>query len=113
MALGDFIKTPIGFGVLSGIVMCVLLFIHDKLLVKGNEEKSGFGNYFKIFLAGFITTAPLVYLFFNKSLEISNPLGGSGIKPQEGISSDDVSSTSIPPSLKKVIKKVHNDVPDW
>ena len=65
------LKNPIVFGALVGVVMCILLFLHDKFLAKKAEEKSGFGTYVKIFLAGFIATAPLVFIFYNQDLSFS------------------------------------------
>jgi hypothetical protein len=65
------LKNPIVFGALVGVVMCVLLFLHDKFLARKPEEKSSFGTYVKIFLAGFIATAPLVFIFYNQDLSFS------------------------------------------
>lgn len=65
------LKNPIVFGALVGIILCLLLFAHDKFLNKKPEERSGFSTYAKIFLAGFIATAPLVFLFFNRDLSFS------------------------------------------
>ena len=44
-------KNPIIFGVIVGIVLCLFLFIHDKLFCK-KEDKSGFSVYLKLFMAG-------------------------------------------------------------
>jgi len=65
------LKNPIVFGALVGLILCLLLYAHDKFLNKKTEERSGFSTYAKIFLAGFIATAPLVFLFFNRDLSFS------------------------------------------
>ena len=55
-------KNPIIFGVIVGIVLCLFLFIHDKLFCK-KEDKSGFSVYLKLFMAGLLTSGGMAWLF--------------------------------------------------
>lgn len=125
--ISDYIKNPIIFGAVVGVVLCLLLFIHDKVFVKKSEDKSGFGTYFKIFLAGWIATAPMVWLFFNRNLSFSvgkaQKGGGENIENvvQQIVEDNDldisetVSAESIGGKLKKMkgVKRCHADMPDW
>lgn len=130
------IKNPIVFGVLVGIILCVLLFAHDKFLAKKPEEKSKFSTYVKIFFAGFIATAPLVFLFFNRDLSFKiKQSGGSNIESivKEALNDsvnnthssipDELSQASVEKAAEKVLegikpkklklKKCHTNNPDW
>jgi len=113
-------KNPIIFGVIVGIVLCIFLFIHDKLFRK-KEEKSGFSVYLKLFVAGFFASAPLVWLFFNRDLRFSS---SSHVIEQKGgsIEIDEVSNSVASEAKlaqKSVVEKVkglkrcHADEPDW
>lgn len=72
MRISELIKNPLVFGCVVGILLCAVLFIYDKYLSKKPEETSGFSTYFKLFLAGFIVSAPLVFLVFNRNLSFDN-----------------------------------------
>lgn len=72
MRISELIKNPLVFGCVIGLLLCIVLFIYDKYLSKKPEEKSGFSTYFKLFLAGFIVSAPLVFLVFNRNLSFDN-----------------------------------------
>ena len=114
-------KNPIIFGVIVGIVLCLFLFIHDKLFRK-KEEKNGFSVYLKLFVAGFFASAPLVWLFFNRDLRFSS--SGAPVIEQKGgsIEMDEVSNSGAPEAklpqasvVEKVkgLKRCHADEPDW
>ena len=114
-------KNPIIFGVIVGIVLCLFLFIHDKLFRK-KEEKNGFSVYLKLFVAGFFASAPLVWLFFNRELRFSS--SGALVIEQKGgsIEMDEVSNSGAPDTklpqasvVEKVkgLKRCHADEPDW
>ena len=114
-------KNPIIFGVIVGIVLCLFLFIHDKLFRK-KEEKNGFSVYLKLFVAGFFASAPLVWLIFNRDLRFSS--SGAPVIEQKGgsIEMDEVSNSIVPdaklPSASVVekvkgLKRCHADIPDW
>jgi len=108
------LKNPIVFGALVGIVLCLLLFANDKFLAKKDEDKSGVLTYVKIFLAGFVATAPLVFLFFNRNLSFKNPnaiekvvktaIQDAGAAPAQCVASfvDDVSHTSVEQAVEAV-----------
>jgi len=122
MTLIDYLKNPIIFGVLVGIIMCILLFIHDKMFRKP-EDKSKFSTYFKIFLAGWISSAPLVWLFFNKDISFKKSKrviiqNGGNIDEvvkkvvEDNVSiNDTISSENI--KRKPISKKCHLDDADW
>jgi len=104
-------RNPIVFGVLVGVLLCVLLFIHDKLFKK-KEEKNGFGVYFKLFLAGFIVSTPLIWLLFYKSEQKVGSGGGGEID----INDIKEGGTAIKSSMiekVKGLKRCHADMPDW
>lgn len=129
------IKNPIVFGAIVGIVLCILLFCHDRFLSKKTDQKSGAITYVKIFFAGFIATAPLVFLFFNRDLSFKNP----NVKSIESVvkdvvqdagatavsTVDDLTQSSVEAAVEAVktvetvkpkklkMKKCHADVPDW
>jgi len=104
-------RNPIVFGVLVGVLLCILLFIHDKLFKK-KEEKNGFSVYFKLFLAGFIVSTPLIWLLFYKSEQ----KGGGGGGGENNISEIKEGGSVIKPSMiekVKGLKRCHADMPDW
>jgi high-affinity K+ transport system ATPase subunit B len=114
-------KNPIIFGVIVGIVLCLFLFLHDKLFRK-KEDKSGFSVYLKLFVAGFFASAPLVWLLFNRDLRFSS--SAEKVIEQKGgsIEIDEVSNivtsdTKLPHAsvVEKVkgLKRCHADIPDW
>jgi len=123
--ISDYIKNPIIFGVVIGVLLCLLLFIHDKVFVKKVEDRNGFGTYFKIFLAGWIATAPMVWLFFNRNLSFKGGEQKGGEKIEQVIKqivednevdiSETVSAESVGGKMKKIkgIKRCHADMPDW
>ena len=122
-------KNPIIFGVIIGIVLCLFLFIHDKLFRK-KEEKNGFSVYLKLFIAGFCASAPLVWLFFNRDLRFSTTPGISpelstttSIELKGGsIEIEELKNNVVPDakiaqlsSVEKIksSKRCHADMPDW
>ena len=110
-------RNPIVFGVLLGVLLCVLLFIHDKLFKK-KEEKNGFSVYFKLFLAGFIVSTPLIWLLFYKSEQKggSGSGGGGGGGGEIDISDIKEGGSAIKSSMiekVKGLKRCHADMPDW
>ncbi len=114
-------KNPIIFGVIVGLVLCLFLFIHDKLFCK-KEDKSGFSVYLKLFVAGFLASGSMAWLFFNRDLKFSSS-GAKVIEHKGGtVGVDDVVNTIVPdmkvahaPVVEKVkgLKRCHADEPDW
>ena len=78
MGFSHLIKNPLVFGAIVGVFLCILLFLHDKFLAKSKEDKSSLGTYFKLFFAGFIVSAPLVFLLYNRDLSFKDVEAGSG-----------------------------------
>jgi len=117
-------KNPIIFGVIVGIILCLFLFIHDKLFRK-KEEKSGFSVYLKLFVAGFFASAPLVWLIFNRDLRFSSSSSSSSLATEHkggSIEMDEVCNNVVIdaklPSVSVVekvkgLKRCHADIPDW
>jgi high-affinity K+ transport system ATPase subunit B len=114
-------KNPIIFGVIIGIVLCLFLFLHDKLFRK-KEDKSGFSVYLKLFMAGFLASGSMAWLFFNRDLRFSS--SASTVIEHKGgaIELDDIantvaSETKVPVAavVEKVkgLKRCHADEPDW
>jgi hypothetical protein len=111
MGLSHLIKNPLVFGAIVGVLLCILLFLHDKFLAKSKEDKSSLGTYFKIFFAGFIISAPLVFLLYNRDLSFKEV--ESGGKSFSGGSVSDVemtSSSSSSDSISEVIEEVAKKV---
>jgi len=114
-------KNPIIFGVIVGLVLCLFLFIHDKLFCK-KEDKSGFSVYLKLFVAGFLASGSMAWLFFNRDLKFSSS-GAKVIEYKGGsIDMDEVTSqvvsevkTATAAVVEKVkgLKRCHADEPDW
>jgi hypothetical protein len=114
-------KNPIIFGVIVGLVLCLFLFIHDKLFCK-KEEKSGFSIYLKLFVAGFLASGSMAWLFFNRDLKFSS--SDAKVIEHKGGSTevDDIAKTivydvKVAPAhvVEKVkgLKRCHADEPDW
>lgn len=103
------LKNPIVFGAIVGIVLCILLFVHDKFLVSKPEEKSKVLTYVKIFFAGFVATTPLVFLFYNRNLSFSAP--GSVAKSVEKVSKE-VAKEVIQEGGSEIAEVVNNIVAD-
>jgi hypothetical protein len=114
-------KNPIIFGVIVGIMLCLFLFLHDKLFCK-KEDKSGFSVYLKLFIAGFLSSGSMAWLFFNRDLKFST--SGAKVVEHKGgaIEVDDVANTVAPDvkvahahTVEKVkgLKRCHADEPDW
>lgn len=123
MSLIEYLKNPIIFGVVAGVILCILLFIHDKMLRKP-EDRSRFGTYFKIFLAGWITTAPLVWLLYNRDISFKKSKrtviqNGGNIEEvvkkvvEDNVSVNEASIDNLPPKKIKTGKRCHADEPDW
>jgi hypothetical protein len=114
-------KNPIIFGVVVGLVLCLFLFLHDKLFRK-KEDKSGFSVYLKLFMAGFLSSGGMAWLFFNRNLSFST--SDSKVVEHKGgaIEVDDVAN-NVAPDVKvthahtvekvKGLKRCHADEPDW
>lgn len=114
-------KNPIIFGVIVGILLCIFLFIHDKLFCK-KEEKSGFSVYLKLFFAGFFASAPLVWLLFNRDIRFSSSSANMNEHKGGSIEIDEVSNITtsdakfpVACGIEKVkaLKRCHADEPDW
>jgi hypothetical protein len=92
--------------------LCILLFLHDKFLAKSKEDKSSLGTYFKLFFAGFIVSAPLVFLLYNRDLSFKDVEAGSGRSVSGGGLSDVemTSSSSSSDSISEVIEVVAKKV---
>ena len=92
--------------------MCILLFLHDKFLAKSKEDKSSLGTYFKLFFAGFIVSAPLAFLLYNRDLSFKEVEAGSGRSVSGGAMSDVemTSSSSSSDSISEVIEEVAKKV---
>lgn len=114
-------KNPIIFGVIVGILLCLFLFIHDKLFCK-KEDKSGFSVYLKLFMAGLLASGGMAWLFYNRDLRFSS--SGEKVIEQKGgsIEIDDITNhvaqdIKATPSavVEKVrgLKRCHADEPDW
>ena len=114
-------KNPIIFGVILGLVLCLFLFIHDKLFCK-KEDKSGFSVYLKLFVAGFLASGSMAWLFFNRDLKFSSS-GAKVIEHKGGSIDMDEVTSQVVPEVKtatasvvdkvKGIKRCHADEPDW
>ena len=114
-------KNPIIFGVIVGILLCLFLFIHDKLFCK-KEDKSGFSVYLKLFMAGLLTSGGMAWLLFNRDLRFSSS-ASSVIEHKGGsIELDDVVNSVVPdtkPAPAAIVEKIkglkrcHADEPDW
>ena len=114
-------KNPIIFGVIVGLVLCLFLFIHDKLFCK-KEDKSRFSVYLKLFMAGFLASGSMTWLFFNRDLRFSSSASsviehkGGAIELDEvrtSLSSD--TKIAAVPIVEKVkgLKRCHADEPNW
>lgn len=116
-------KNPIIFGVIVGIVLCLFLFIHDKLFCK-KEDKSGFSVYLKLFMAGLLASGGMAWLFYNRDLRFSSSASESAVVDHKGGSMDmdenannamhNVKTVSAPVVEKvKSLKRCHADEPNW
>ena len=116
-------KNPIIFGVIVGLVLCLFLFIHDKLFCK-KEDKSGFSVYLKLFMAGLLASGGMAWLFYNRDLRFSSSASASAVIDHKGGSLDinevannivpDVKTTTAPVVEKvKGLKRCHADEPNW
>ena len=112
MGFSHLIKNPLVFGAIVGVFLCILLFLHDKFLAKSKEDKSSLGTYFKFFFAGFIVSAPLVFLLYNRDLSFKEVEAGSGRSVCGGAMSDVemTSSSSSSDSVSEVIEEVAKKV---
>ena len=114
-------KNPIIFGVIVGLVLCLFLFIHDKLFCK-KEDKSGFSVYLKLFMAGFLASGGMAWFFYNRDLRFSSSTSavlehkGGSIDINEAVNNlvNDVKTVAAPIVEKvKRIKRCHADEPNW
>ena len=112
MGFSHLIKNPLVFGAIVGVLLCLLLFLHDKFFSKSKENKSSLGTYFKLFFAGFIVSAPLVFLLYNRDLSFKEVEAGSGRSVSGGAVSDVelTSSSSSSDSVSEVIEEVAKKV---
>ena len=112
MGFSHLIKNPLVFGAIVGVFLCILLFLHDKFLAKSKEDKSSLGTFFKLFFAGFIVSAPLVFLLYNRDLSFKEVEAGSGRSVSGGAMSDVemTSSSSSSDSVTEVIEEVAKKV---
>lgn len=112
MGFSHLIKNPLVFGAIVGVLLCILLFLHDKFFSKSKEDKSSLGTYFKLFFAGFIVSAPLVFLLYNRDLSFKEVESGSGRSVSGGAVSDVemTSSSSSSDSVSEVIEEVAKKV---
>jgi hypothetical protein len=112
MGFSHLIKNPLVFGAIVGVLLCILLFLHDKFFSKSKEDKSSLGTYFKLFFAGFIVSAPLVFLLYNRDLSFKEVEAGSGRSVSGGAVSDVemTSSSSSSDSVSEVIEEVAKKV---
>jgi hypothetical protein len=111
MGFSHLIKNPLVFGAIVGVLLCILLFLHDKFLAKSKEDKSSLGTYFKLFFAGFIISAPLVFLLYNRDLSFKEVESGGksfsgGAVSDVEMTSSSSSSDSISEVIEEVAKKV-------
>jgi len=111
MGFSHLIKNPLVFGAIVGVLLCILLFLHDKFLAKSKEDKSSLGTYFKLFFAGFIISAPLVFLLYNRDLSFKEvEFGGKsfsgGAVSDVEMTSSSSSSDSVSEVIEEVAKKV-------
>ena len=114
-------KNPIIFGVIVGILLCLFLFIHDKLFCK-KEDKSGFSVYLKLFMASFLASGGMSWLFYNRDLRFSSS-ASSAIEHKGGsIDINEIANNVVPdvktvaaPVVEKVkgLKRCHADEPNW
>jgi hypothetical protein len=114
-------KNPIIFGVIVGIVLCLFLFIHDKLFCK-KEERSRFSVYLKLFMAGFLASGGMAWLFYNRDLRFSSSTSTVIEHKGGSIELDDVANYVAPDTKSapaavvekvKALKRCHADEPDW
>ena len=110
MGFSHLIKNPLVFGAIVGVLLCILLFLHDKFISKSKEDKSSLGTYFKLFFAGFIVSAPLVFLLYNRDLSFKEVDGGKsysgGAVSDVEMTSSSSSSDSVSEVIEEVAKKV-------
>ena len=111
MGFSHLIKNPLVFGAIVGVLLCILLFLHDKFLAKSKEDKSSLGTFFKLFFAGFIVSAPLVFLLYNRDLSFKEVEAGGksfsgGAVSDVEMTSSSSSSDSISEVIEEVAKKV-------
>jgi hypothetical protein len=114
-------KNPIIFGVIVGILLCLFLFIHDKLFCK-KEDKSGFSVYLKLFMAGLLASGGMAWLFYNRDLRFSSS-SEKVIEHKGGSVEVDDITNHVTPDIKatpaavvekvKGLKRCHADEPDW
>ena len=114
-------KNPIIFGVIVGLVLCIFLFIHDKLFCK-KEDKSGFSVYLKLFMAGLLASGGMAWLLFNRDLRFSSSAlsvmehNGGSIEVDDATNyiALDTKTASVAVVEKiKGLKRCHADEPDW
>ena len=114
-------KNPIIFGVIVGILLCLFLFIHDKLFCK-KEDKSGFSVYLKLFMASFLASGGMAWLFFNRDLRFSSSAStviehkGGALDVDEVANHVAMDAKSAPAAVVekiKGLKRCHADEPDW
>ena len=60
----------------------LFLFVHDKLFCK-KEDKSGFSVYLILFVAGFLASGSMAWLFFNQDLKFSS--SGTKVIEHKGV----------------------------
>jgi high-affinity K+ transport system ATPase subunit B len=114
-------KNPIIFGVIVGLVLCLFLFIHDKLFCK-KEDKSGFSVYLKLFMAGLLASGGMAWLLFNRDIRFSSS-ASSVIEHKGGALDVDEVANHVAPDVKsapaaivekiKGLKRCHADEPNW
>ena len=114
-------KNPIIFGVIVGIVLCLFLFIHDKLFCK-KEDKSGFSVYLKLFMAGLLASGGMAWLLFNRDIRFSSSASsviehkGGALDVDEVANHVALDAKSAPvATVEKIkgLKRCHADEPDW
>ena len=116
-------KNPIIFGVIVGILLCLFLFIHDRLFCK-KEERSRFSVYLKLFMAGFLASGSMAWLFYNRDIRFSSSASASSVIEHKGgsIEIDNLANSVVPDTKSvpvavvekiKALKRCHADEPDW
>lgn len=122
MEILSFIKNPLIFGVLVGILSLVLLFLKEKLTVKDNDQKSSYSTYVQLFFASFIPSTALAFLLYNRNISFSKTQNKK-ITISENISQNGGDNSSqelfndvpIERSAKPIkrSKQIYTDIPNY
>ena len=72
MEMSSFIKNPLIFGVLVGLLSLILLFLKEKMTVKDDKLKSSYLTYIQLFFASALPSGALAFLLYNRNVNFSH-----------------------------------------